>query len=85
VAWEQSRQFPGAAPANGSPSMAQHQIERLPHGNSFHHQPPQEAANVNPSKKVDPSMLASSTSMDSESEITPHGNPISIHNDRNPL
>ena len=65
-----------AVPASGSPSMARPQSEPQQHGNSSPHQSPQEAGHANPTIKADPSILASFTSTDSESENLPLGNPL---------
>jgi hypothetical protein len=65
-----------AVPASGSPSMVRPQSELPQHGNSSPHQSPQEAGHANPTIKADPSMLASFTSTDSESENPPLGNPL---------
>jgi hypothetical protein len=65
--------------------MALRQTAPRPHGNSSRRQSLQEDASVNPSKEVDPSMLASITSTDAESEIVPLGNPNSIPHGRKTL
>jgi hypothetical protein len=62
-------------PATGSPSMAQHQIAPPPPDNSCRHRSPPDAACANPKTKAYPSVLASSTSMDSESENYALGTP----------
>lgn len=64
------------APRQTAPSL---------HGRSSHRQPQPEAANANLSIEVAPSMPASCTSTDSESEISSDRNPLSIHNGRKPL
>jgi hypothetical protein len=64
---------------------AQRQTGLPLHGNSSRHRPPPEPENANPSKEVEPSMLASFTSTDSESEITPDGNPLAIQIGRKTL
>jgi len=75
-AWAHSCLSGDAAPASGSQSMAPPQISPPPHGNSSRHQSLPEDANANPSIEVGPSMPASFTSTDSESEISPGGNPL---------
>jgi hypothetical protein len=65
--------------------MAQRQSGQLPRDNSYHHQSPPKAANANPSIVVDPSMPASFTGTDTESEITADGNPLSIQTARKTL
>jgi hypothetical protein len=76
---------PGAAFPSGSLSRAQRQTALPPRGNSDLRQSPPEVENANPSKAGAPSMPASFTSMDSESEITPGGNPPAIQSGRKPL
>jgi hypothetical protein len=66
-------------------SPAPHQSEPPPPGNSSPHQSPQEAAGEDPSIVVGPSMPASFTSTDPESEITAAGNPLSIQTGRKTL
>lgn len=70
-----------AVPANGPPLIVQHRTGPPQHGNSIPPLPTAECAN--PSKV--PSMPASFTSTDSESEIAPEGNPRPIPNGRKPL
>ena len=55
--------------------MEQRQNEQLQHGSSARYQPPPEVENANPSKGCEPSVPASFTITNSESEITPGGNP----------
>jgi len=84
-AWTQSCPSLGAAFLSRSLSRAQRQTALPLRGNSALRQSPPEAENANPSKAGDPSMPASFTSTDSESEITPGGNPPSIQSGRKPL
>ena len=81
----QSCRSRAAAQASGSPSRARRRTGSLPHGNSSRLRSPPQAAGANPSIEVGPSMPASCTSTDSESEITPGGNPSTIHFGRKPL
>jgi hypothetical protein len=60
--------------------MVQHQTGPQQHGNSIHYPPLPRAECANPSKE--PSMLASFTSTNSESEIATKGNPMPIQNGR---
>jgi hypothetical protein len=73
-AWEQSRRSRVAALASGSPSMAQRQSGPRPRDSLYHHQPPPKAANTNPSIEIEPSMSASFTNMDCESQNRDNGN-----------
>ena len=73
--WAKTCPSPGAAAASGSPSMGQRQTAPLPPDNSSRYQSPTKAANADPSIKAGPSVLASFTGTDSESEIWPDGNP----------
>jgi hypothetical protein len=66
-------------------SPARHQSEPPPPGNSYPRQSPPKAADADPSIVVDPSMPASFTGTDTESEITADGNPLSIQTDRKTL
>ena len=81
------RSYPSyvVAPASGSLSKAQRQIELPQLGNSYRRPPQPGAENVNPSKEVEPFILASFASTDSESEINASGNPSSIQIGRKPL
>jgi hypothetical protein len=63
--------------------MVLHRTDPLQHGNSIVYPPLPKAERADPSNE--PSMLASSTSKDSESEISPEGNPMPIHNGRKTL
>jgi hypothetical protein len=65
--------------------MVQRQNGLPQRGNSSHHQPLPADGHANPKREADPSMLASFTSTDPESEITPSGNPSAIQNGRKPL
>jgi len=69
--------------AIGPPLMVPHRTGPPQHGNSIHYPPLPKAECANPLKE--PSMPASFTSMDSESEIAPEGNPMPIQNGRKPL
>lgn len=71
--------------ASGSLSRSLRQTEPLPNGNSPRHQSPPEDTCANPATEVCPSMPASFTSTDSESEITLSGYPSMIHNGRKTL
>jgi hypothetical protein len=82
---ERTRLCRAVAFANELPLKAQHQTGLPLHGSSFHRQSLPERANANPSIVVGPSMPASFTSMDSESEISAEGNRKMIHNGRKPL
>jgi hypothetical protein len=82
---ERTRLCRAIAFANELPLKAQPRTGLPLHGSSFHRQSQQERANANPSIVVGPSMLASFTSMDSESEISDKGNRKLIHNGRKPL
>ena len=84
-AWRQSCLSPVVAQPSGSQWMEQRQTEMLPRGNSAPRQSPREDEHANPSRVSDPSMPASTSSTDSESEISSEGNPSSIHNGRKPL
>lgn len=85
VVWGQGCWFPDAAPASGSPSMAQDQIGAPLPGSSCRRQSLPKAAYANPWKAGDRSMPASFTSMDSKSDITLKGNPPQIQNGRKAL
>jgi len=77
--------LPAAAPASGSPSLVQHQTGSPQHDTSIRRQPPPKAVNANPSKEVEPSVLASFTSTDPEPEITFDRNRLPIQNGRKTL
>lgn len=75
----QSRRSSAAVRASGSPSMAQRQSGQLPDYSSYHHQPPPKAANANPSIEIEPSMSASFTNMNCESQNADNGNPLRFY------
>jgi hypothetical protein len=77
VIWEQNCRLHGAVRTSGSLSMAQFQTEPPLRDNSIPHQSPSRREPANPLKE--PSMLASFTSKDSESQIGRAGNPLPIH------
>ena len=79
AAWQQSHPRHAAGRASGSPSKVQPHSGLQQLGNSSHHQLLPAHGHVTPKREVASSMLASLTSTDPESEITPSGNDSSIH------